>query len=483
MMVTKEQMINYLQTHDLGFGFKELHDIVIDKDNCSFCGACIALCPRIGKNETKPKLLEYDPECSTCFKYCARTFFPLEVFEKEIFNNEVLINPFIGHFIKSTVARSTNDSVLKVAQNGGVVSTILIHALNTGLIDGVLVTGKDEKWEPKPFIARTPEEILANAGSRYTIAPSLITYIDAIQKFKLKKLAFVGTPCQIQVVRKLQLHSPISEEFGKFKLIIGLYCSSNYSQDLMNKFVQQELRIPLSNVKKIDISRGKFLVYTNDGNVKSIPIRDTKEYSWPSCQHCRDYTAEYADISVGSVGAPEDDWNSVIIRTEVGKNVFEDAVSDGKINVADNIDISKIEKECLRKKSQLTKVDEKVLSAMKLLNDSDFEIKTYTSLISLGLADASMLSRVMKVEEGEVQNALDSLKKREWILETNGIHRSVNPSKVIQDEMNRFKKKFEEKIKRIKSEALDDLETLYMQNNMMYVKHKDLTDTISENKE
>ncbi|GAG59857.1 unnamed protein product, partial [marine sediment metagenome] len=272
------------------------------------------------------------------------------------------------------------------------VSTLLIHALNTGLIDGALLTGRDENWQPKPIIARTPEEVLAAAGSRYTIASSLLTYKDAIYEYELEKLAFVGMPCQIQAARKLQLWPPLSDKFGKFSLIIGLYCSSNYSYDLMRKTVQEELRIPINDVKKIDISRGKFLVYKKDGSVKEIPIKETKVHNWPSCQYCKDYTAEFADISVGSVGAPADDWNSVIIRSDIGIKLFNDAVDAGKITVADTIDLSKVEKESLRKKSKLTKMDEKVISAIQLLNVSEVEAKTYTTLMSLGYADISMLS-------------------------------------------------------------------------------------------
>ena len=79
----KNQAIDYLQANFQGFGFQELKDVVINKDNCVFCGTCIALCPRIGMNEKEPTILEYDPECSACFRYCPRTYFPEEIFEKE----------------------------------------------------------------------------------------------------------------------------------------------------------------------------------------------------------------------------------------------------------------------------------------------------------------------------------------------------------------------------------------------------------------
>ncbi|MHA1242912.1 MAG: coenzyme F420 hydrogenase/dehydrogenase beta subunit N-terminal domain-containing protein [Promethearchaeota archaeon] len=204
-MGMKNQVKNYLQTNDIDIGFQALNDLVIDKQNCVFCGACISLCPRIGMNEKEPKLLEYDPECSTCFRYCPRTYFPTEMFEKELFNGDANKSYSIGHYQKLMAAKSNDETVLRRAQNGGVVSSLLIHALESGLIDGVLLTDKDDKWFPKPVIARTPDEILSCVGSKYTISPTLITYREAIREFKLEKLAFVGVPCQIHAVRKLQL--------------------------------------------------------------------------------------------------------------------------------------------------------------------------------------------------------------------------------------------------------------------------------------
>ena len=369
-MENKEEVKDYLQNVDLGIGFQDLYDNVINKDACVLCGACISLCPRIGMKDHKPVLLESDPECSLCFKYCARTYFPEEMFEKEIFKDTVPKDYLLGCYQNIVAARSINKEILKSAQNGGIVTSLLLHALDTGLIDGVLLATRDENWIPQPFVARTKEEILSVAGSIYTMSPTLLSYNDAVNKYKLKNLAFVGMPCQIHAARKIQLWPPLSEEYGKITLIIGLYCTSNYSYDLMEKLVMAELKIPLNNVKKFDISQGKFIVHLKNGTIKEVPIKDTKKYNWKSCQYCKDYTAEFADISVGSVGKPEDKWNSVIIRSEVGKQLFEDAITKRKIIASNRVNLRQIKNECLKKKSKIKKLDEKVFSAMHI--DSSF---------------------------------------------------------------------------------------------------------------
>ncbi|MFX0028002.1 MAG: Coenzyme F420 hydrogenase/dehydrogenase, beta subunit C-terminal domain, partial [Candidatus Hermodarchaeota archaeon] len=398
-METKNQVVEYLQSNIFGIGFQELNDLVINKQNCVFCGACISLCPRIGMIKKKPELLENDPECSTCFRYCSRTYFPEDIIKKEFFHSSVKKSYPLGYYQNILAAKSTRNDVLKVAQNGGIVSSLLIHALETGLIDGVILTDKDEKWVPKPVIARTKSEILSYAGSKYTITPTLSIYKDAINEFNLEKLAFVGLPCQINAVRKFQLFSPLSKDYGKFTLIIGLYCYSNYSYDLMTKFVQGELGLPLQNVEKIDISRGKFYVYMKDGSFKVSPIQKTKKFNWRSCEYCRDYSAEFADISVGSVGAVESDWNSVILRTDVGIKLFNETAENKEIIISDEIELIKIEKEAQRKKTQLQQIDKELLSPLQLLNISEFEIRTYLTLMSLGSADESVLCKIMNVEK------------------------------------------------------------------------------------
>ncbi|MBY8983996.1 MAG: Coenzyme F420 hydrogenase/dehydrogenase, beta subunit C-terminal domain [Candidatus Lokiarchaeota archaeon] len=464
-MEEKKQVVNYLQSNFLGIGFQELRDHVINNQNCILCGTCTSICPRIGMNETEPTLLEYDPECSTCFRYCPQTYFPEEMFEKELFPENITKSYPLGNYQKIIAAKSNNEDILRVAQNGGVVSSLLIHALDTGIIDGVLLTDRDEMWRPKPVVARTANEILSCAGSKYTIASTLSIYNTTINEFKLEKLAFVGMPCQIQAVRKLQLCSPLSNDYGKFALIIGLYCFSNYSYNLMHTFIQGELGISLSNIEKMDVSHGKFYIYLKDETIKEVPIKEIKKYTWISCHYCKDYTAEIADISVGSVGASKNDLNSVIVRTDIGAKIFNEAVKTKKILTSDGIDVPKIEKESLRKKTQITLIDGKILEALRFLNIPDVEIKTYTTLMSLGSANESILSKVMKMEKDLTKMTLNKLKERKWITATNGLYSSSNPKLVINNEINRVRNEFLEKIKKLKTEVLPNLETVYAQNN------------------
>ncbi|GAH14830.1 unnamed protein product, partial [marine sediment metagenome] len=80
-------------------------------------------------------------------------------------------------------------------------------------------------------------------------------------------------------------------------------------------------------------------------------------------------------------------------------------------------------------------------------------------------ASESILSKVMKIEEDTIKTILNKLKDRKWITETNGIYSSNNPTLVINDEINKVRYDFFEKIKKLKTEVIPNLETVYVQNN------------------
>ena len=91
---------------------------------------------------------------------------------------------------------------------------------------------------------------------------------------------------------------------------------------MLDKIIPEIMKVKIEDVRKMEFTKGKFWVYTSDGEVHSVPIKDVAKYARNPCHHCCDYTSVFADISVGSVGAP-DGWNSVFIRTDAGEEYFD----------------------------------------------------------------------------------------------------------------------------------------------------------------
>jgi coenzyme F420-reducing hydrogenase beta subunit len=91
---------------------------------------------------------------------------------------------------------------------------------------------------------------------------------------------------------------------------------------MLGKIIPEIMKVKIEDVTKMEFTKGKFWVYTSDGEVHTVPIKVVAKYARNPCHHCCDYTSVFADISIGSVGAP-DGWNSVFIRTEIGEKYFD----------------------------------------------------------------------------------------------------------------------------------------------------------------
>ena len=80
----------------------------------------------------------------------------------------------------------------------------------------------------------------------------------------------------------------------------------------------------------IDTLKKDFLISVKDKPDIKVLLNILEEVIRPNCQFCPDFSNVYADISVGGIGAPKNN-SVVVIRTETGENLFEDALSAGYI--------------------------------------------------------------------------------------------------------------------------------------------------------
>jgi len=115
---------------------------------------------------------------------------------------------------------------------------------------------------------------------------------------------------------------------GKIALAVGLFCMENFPYKSMQTIVEDHAGQSLSSVKKMEIGKGKYWVYTERGNVVTLPLKVTHKYEQPGCHVCLDYVSNLGDISTGSVGSP-DGWSTVFVRTKVGNDVWSKAVASG----------------------------------------------------------------------------------------------------------------------------------------------------------
>ncbi|HDS46261.1 MAG TPA: coenzyme F420 hydrogenase [Methanomicrobia archaeon] len=315
-------------------GFLTLSHEVTAKRICCLCGTCAAFCDKIdiGKSvdgKQEPIFVDdYDSVCGLCYTFCPRTFLPQDEIERRLFGtiHRRAEEDQLGLYRSVYAARATRVEILEQAQDGGAVTALLAYALETGLLDCAVITTSDEQWRPKTEVARTAEELLEGAGTKYTLYPSVTGVRDALTA-GCEKIGFVGLPCQIQGLRKVQTaHQPYDLGIEKVKLLIGLFCMENFTPELLDYVAEKSRGGSLSGICKFEI-RGKDLFLFEESR-QGIPLSEIKDFIGDGCLVCMDYTAELADLSVGSVGS-EEGWSTIFVRTELGETLLKGALESG----------------------------------------------------------------------------------------------------------------------------------------------------------
>jgi coenzyme F420-reducing hydrogenase beta subunit len=137
------------------------------------------------------------------------------------------------------------------------------------------------------------------------------------------EIAFVGTPCQIQGLRKMNLLSERKDE----SLLIGLFCQENWCYPSFQAMIEERVGTDLKDIEKFDVRNGS-LVVTYDSSETSIPMKEAGRYSARACQVCTDFAAELADISFGAAGSPYG-WSTVIVRSKKALDIINTAEEEG----------------------------------------------------------------------------------------------------------------------------------------------------------
>jgi len=339
-----------------------MNDVVV-YGSCCACGSCVLVCPfnQIQYVDNRPKVVKGDiPDfckiseevgCDICAQACPGLY-PREHHLKEaVFGADRLHEEGFGGYRRILVAKSKDPRILDRCQDGGIVTTLLVGARRLGLIDGAVVSALDgnERCKPVPKVVTSEEEIIDAAGSWYTYVPNDLALADA-QKKNLKKIAFVGVPCQVTPLRKLEfVDSGFLKTSEKKKAVlarqlkflkgfpeiialnVGLFCSETFTYDgLMVNKIEREMGIPLEDVRKFNI-KGNILIDKKDGTRCELKLKEAQQYQRPECLHCADFAAEIADISCGGVGATG--WTIVVIRTARGEELFSQIERAGQVDV------------------------------------------------------------------------------------------------------------------------------------------------------
>ena len=281
----------------------------VNKDKCLKCGICYFVCPQTHVlNEQLNKKFNYDPP--------------------------------IGNQLKVASCYAASDVIRNRATDGGVVTAILSYLLDNNLIDGAIVCKRKGPFNRSSFLATSKEDLIEAAGSHFDFSSQVVglekynTFIPAnialkkVRSSDLLNIAVVGTPCQINSIRKMQALSILPAHIVKYTL--GLFCYLNFSfNDEDRKKLEIKFNFSFEDVESMNI-REELILYFKNGNIMNIAFTDLHEIGRPACYACPDFSNIYADISFGGLGSPEK-LTTAIIRTKIGEKVYTNALNKGYI--------------------------------------------------------------------------------------------------------------------------------------------------------
>ncbi len=324
--------------------FKE----VVTSGLCTGCAGCIIACPydvlQYDESDGSYRPFHVEAEggaedctygergCTLCTRACPR----FRLWEPEIdhylFGRERQVDEVAGVAMDIVLAKATDGDIQDVGQDGGLVSAILIWALDHDLIDAALVSyleGDGRSWKAIPGVATNREEVLAGAGSRYTYSANPMAYPQAISD-GAERIALVGMSCQSSLPPVLSARKA-GKVARRFALNIGLLCSKTFDDAIFPELFEAKYGLHKEDMVKMNI-KGVFQVWMRDGSYHEVPLKECHEWTREGCKLCPDFAAEHADISTGGIGA-FNDWTLTVVRTDRGREVMDGMLSDGAVEV------------------------------------------------------------------------------------------------------------------------------------------------------
>ncbi len=213
------------------------------------------------------------------------------------------------------------------AQGTGMVSTIACEMLTQGLVEGVVCVqnSEEDRFQPKPIIATTTEDILGAKVNKPTLSPNL-SVLEQIETSGMKRLLVIGVGCQIQALREVE------DKLGLEKLyVLGTPCVDNVTRSGLQKFLDTTSKSPDTIVAYEFMQDFRVHFRHEDGTVEKVPFfglktNKLKDVFAPSCMTCFDYVNSLADLVVGYMGAPFG-WQWIVVRNDTGKQML-DLVQD-----------------------------------------------------------------------------------------------------------------------------------------------------------
>ncbi len=307
------------------FGSAELLEDVHNRDLCIGCGACVDLCPYFKNFKGKTsQLFACTLEQGRCFAYCPKAEVDLDELSRSLWQTDYDGSP-LGPYRNVLASRAGKQMPRGGFQSGGTVTALITFAFKNGLLDAAALTDRDG-LTPVARLVTNGKQAAGCASSKFMASPTLAALNMGVRQ-GYQRMGVVGTPCQMTAVAQMQ-DNPLQKEAYRvpISLKVGLFC--NWSIDTRQLMGLLNQQLEGAEIRRMDIPPppANTLTLETDRGSSAILLSEIKPLIPRTCFVCLDMTAELADIAVGMFeGRPG--WNTLIIRSEAGEKIVEQARS------------------------------------------------------------------------------------------------------------------------------------------------------------
>ena len=220
----------------------------------------------------------------------------------------------------------------EVGQDGGLVSAMLVYALEHDIIDAALVSyleGDGSTWKAIPGIARNRADVIASAGSRYTYSANTLAYMDLDKDDE--RIALVGMSCQSSIPPVMK-----QRKAGKVARRADALDRAALLEDVRRRDLRGALRGEVrlapqghqedehqGRVPDLDaqrrLPRGAAEGVPRSGRARAATCAPTSRPSTPTSPRA----------GIGKFN----DWTLTIVRTDAGRDLMARMLADGVIQV------------------------------------------------------------------------------------------------------------------------------------------------------
>jgi coenzyme F420 hydrogenase subunit beta len=295
-----------------------LRPVLEDSGSCASCNDCVTVCPGMGIDQASGTAT---PEAISTL---SQSWGPvLDVWE--------------GH--------ATDASIRHLGSSGGLATALALFCIEQEGMRGVVHIGSDDetRYLNASRFSRTPAELLASTGSRYSPASPC----DSLQAIEDAggPCVFIGKPCDVHGLRKAQhLRAGLNVNVG---LAIGIFCAGTPST---------QGTLDLLHQCGVDPQQVADLRYRGRGWPGTFAVRRhgqdewhdlaTYEQAWGflqkyrpyRCHLCPDGTSEFADLSCGDpwyreIRQGDEGRSLLLVRTEAGRQIVHAAMAGGYVTL------------------------------------------------------------------------------------------------------------------------------------------------------